>query len=489
MYRVYFWSYSKKTNSTGHPSVTGSVDHYDCDLLDLSGILTPTLQLTGRNPTIYNYAYIEEFKRFYFVSNWRYNLGLWTCELQVDVLASWEADIKSSALYVLRSASKWDNSIRDTVYPMLSGNLYSDSSLPNPFNTSYGSGYFVVGIVNTDANTIGAVSYYSFTSAQFRAFMAALMSDIDSYGMFDISSDLTKLLANPFQYVVSCRWMPLEPPGGTAVSQVPIGWWNMNVSASRLGASSIIDGNLNGLSIPRHPQRDRGSWLDQEPYSNYYLVFAPFGAFNLPPENMLLADTLNFHWSVDYITGAAVLEIKSGGALVSRVEGKIGAEIALAQMAPQIENLASSVFSRPTVQPENGSGSSSWLAVTLSEIGDKMTGAARQTLQTPQTKLEAAAETIITGIANAWLSDHCPAQISGQNGGVSAGRFNVELHGWFKMVADETLYEKGRPLCQYTQLYGMSGFIQCGESDVSIPCTKPELEAIKLHLVSGMFLE
>ena len=65
----------------------------------------------------------------------------------------------------------------------------------------------------------------------------------------------------------------------------------------------------------------------------------------------------------------------------------------------------------------------------------------------------------------------------------------MALHAWFKLIADETLYEKGRPLCQYTQLYGMTGFIQCGESDVSIPCTKPELEAIKLHLVSGMYLE
>ena len=72
MYRVYFWNYSKKTNSTSHPSVTGSVDHYDCSLMDLSGILTPTLQLNGRNPTAFNYAYIEDFHRYYYVSNWRY---------------------------------------------------------------------------------------------------------------------------------------------------------------------------------------------------------------------------------------------------------------------------------------------------------------------------------------------------------------------------------------------------------------------------------
>lgn len=492
MYRVYFWNYSKKSNSTAHPSVGGSVDHFDCDLMDLSGILTPTLQLNGSNPTVYNYAYIEAFNRYYYVNNWRYNLGLWTCELQIDVLASWEDHIKSSALYVLRSASKWDPAIRDTAYPMLSGTMYSDSSLPNPFNTSYGSGYFVTGIVNTDANTIGAISYYSFTAAEFRTFMGALMSDIDSYGMFDISSDLTKLLANPFQYVVSCRWMPLEPPGGTAVAQVPIGWWNMNCSAKRLGATMIQQGSMFGLQVPRHPQRSRGTYLDQEPYTSYYLVFAPFGAFALPPENMLLSNTLDFFWTVDYITGAAVLEVKSGGALVTRIEGVIGAEIALAQMAPTLDKISSALFSEPASQVENGSGQTSWLSVALNEwagqFGNTYRNAVNQVVNA-HSEVVAASQTMLTGIANAWLSSKCPAQISGQNGGVSAGIYDVALHAWFKVLADETLYEKGRPLCQYTQLYGMNGFIQCGENDVSIPCTKPELEAIKLHLVNGMFLE
>ena len=490
MSQVYFWQYSKQINSTGHPSVSGWVDHYDCDLMDSSGILAPVLQLTGNNPTAYNYAYIPDFRRYYFVNNWRYNLGFWTCELQVDVLASWEEHIKASALYVLRSASKSDPSIRDTAYPILSGTMYSDSSLSNPFNTSYGSGYFVIGIVNTDQNTVGAISYYSFTSSQFRSFMAALMSDIQNYGMFDISDDLTKLLANPFQYVVSCRWMPVQPPNGTSVSSVPIGWWTLTVNATRLGANTIIQGSLSNLTIPRHPQQDRGTYLNQEPYSSYYLVFAPFGAFFLPPENMLLSDKLNFSWSADYITGAAVLEVKCGGALVTRVEGILGADIALAQMAPRIEGIASSLFgSGASAQPENSSGSASWLEVTLGEVGEKVSGAYRQAVSMPATKLETAVQNLATGVANAWLSDKLPAQISGQNGGVSAGRFNVALHAWFRVLADETIYEKGRPLCQYTQLYGMTGFTQCGESDVTIPCTKPELEAIRLYLTSGFFLE
>ena len=491
MYNVLFWNYSKKVNSTAHPDPSPSTpDQYDCDLMDLSGILTPTLQLTGNNPTHLNYCYIKEFKRYYWVNNWRYNLGLWTCELQIDVLASWDSHIKSSAVYVARSASVWDPSIRDTMYPMLSGTLYSDSSLSNPFNTSYSNGYFIAGIVNTDVNTYGAISYYVFTASQFRSFMAALMSNIDNYGYFDISSDLTKLLANPFQYIVSCRWMPLAPPsGGVSVSTVPLGWWSFSCNATRLGSNCIIQNTVNGLTIPRHPQLSRGTYLKGAPYSEYYLVFAPFGAFSLPADNMLLSDSLSFEWSADYITGAAVLIVKNGGAIVTRVEGVLGAEIALAQMAPTIGNLQSALFSQAVPQIDTVTESASFLGVDLSEIGEKQSGQYRSTINTPRTKLEIAAENTLTGIANAFLSSICPAQVTGNTGGITGGRFNIQLCSWFRILADESIYEKGRPLCQYRQLSGLTGYIQCGESDISIPCTKPELEAIRTYMVNGFFLE
>jgi len=491
MYSVYFWNFSKKTNSTFHPAVSPAhPDVYDCDLMDNSGILTPTLQLQAQNPTAWNYCYISAFRRFYFVNNWRYNLGLWTCELQVDVLASWEDHIRSQSVYVSRSSQAYDLNIRDTAYPMLSGTMYSESSIVNPFNTSYGSGYFVAGIVNTDPNTIGAISYYSFTASQFRSFLAALMSDIDFYGDVQISQDLVKLVANPFQYIVSCRWMPVAPPtGGTAVNTIPLGWWNFTSDATRLGANCIIDNNAGSLSIPRHPQLSRGNYLKSSPYSEYYLIYAPFGAFSLPADNMLLSDTLNFEWSCDYITGAAVLTVKNSGAIVSRVEGKLGADIALAQMAPTLQSITSGLTNVNTPQLDTGADTVSFLGVDLSEIGQKMSGAYRQSVEMPRTKLETMAETALTFIANAYLSSVCPAQVTGNNGGISGGRFNVMLCSWFRLLADESLYEKGRPLCQYTSLYGVNGFVQCGESDIQIPCTKPELDAIKTFMISGFFLE
>lgn len=490
MYNVGFWYLSKRVNSTFHPDKMYPTEEYECDLLDNSGILTPTLQLTGTNPTIYNYCYISAFNRFYWVNNWRYNLGLWTCELQVDVLASWEEDIKTQAVYVMRSSSAYDLDIRDTMYPMLSGAVYSDASLANPFNTSYANGYFIVGIVNTDQNTRGAISYYAFTSTQFRQFMAVLMSDINNYGYFDITTDLTKLVANPFQYVVSCRWMPMAPPtGGTAVSSVPLGWWTFSCNATRLGSSSIIQDSSDHLTIPRHPQLSRGRYLQGAPYTDYYLIYAPFGAFSLPADNMILSDQLYFEWSADYITGAAVLIVKNGGTIVTRVEGVLGADIALAQMAPQIQMIQSPQFTKDAPQLDGTAGSVSFLGVDLSEIGEKMSGAYAAKNPAPRTKLETIAENAITGVANAFLSTLCPAQVTGNNGGITGGRFDIRLCVWFHLIGEESLNEKGRPLCQYRSLYGMSGYVQCGETDISIPCTKPEIDAIKLYLINGFFLE
>lgn len=494
MYTVSLWNYSKKENSTSQPD--GSIAYtVTCDLMDGSGMLAPTMLLNGDNPTAYNYAYIEEFSRYYFINNWRYSLGLWTAEMQVDVLASWKPQILSSHVYVARSSSAYSNDIRDTAYPMLSGSLESNDWVPNPFNITYGNGYFVAGIVNTDTNTIGAVSYYAFTAAQFRQLLAALMGDVTFYGVTDISDQLTKVLANPFQYIVSCRWMPMEPPGGYSVTSVPLGWWTFNVSALRLGANAIVNGTDISLTIPRHPQQYRGTWLNEGPYTEHYLIFAPFGSFSLPPEKMLYGNNLQLSWSVDYITGAAVLVVSCGGLFVTRVEGIIGTEIALAQMAPNMDNIMSSLpnfWKSQTGLESTGAGDAKYHNVTLYEVAQTAVNGHYRPGEAPDIGSSGVTNAIVnvaTGIANAYLSSLCPAQISGTNGGISGGRFNVELHSWFRNIGEEDIYEKGRPYCEYTSLFNLSGFVQCGETDIAIPCTKPELAAIKAYMAAGFFLE
>lgn len=484
MYQVYFWESSKKTNSTYAPIKETAPLVLDCDIMDGSGLLAPTLIINEDRPIKYNYCYIHQFRRYYFINNWHYNLGLWSCDTQIDVLASWRTNILAQNLYITRSATSYNMSLTDTAYPMMAERPTSHVvKIPNLFNVDYADGYFITGIVNTDTNTIGAISYYAFTASQFRTLLGALMGDVSFYGVSDISSELTKLLANPFQYIVSCRWLPVLPSGSVSITgQLSIGWWKYTVTGYRLPANSIYQTTYT-IAIPTHPQIYRGDYLGRTPYSEYYLVFAPFGSFSLPPEKIFGAGRLVFNVSVDCITGLGVLEIwTEDGGFVSRVEGTIGANIALAQLAPNVDAILSSpTFTDAKSAINTELASVNILGIDFSETVDSM--------MKPISNIKTAITDVATGIANAYISNFCPPQFSGNNEGVNGGRFDIALYGWFTSIADETLYEKGRPLCAVDTIANHQGFIQCGECDITIPCTKPESDAIKNYLISGIFVE
>ena len=478
-YTASFWSFDKRDNSTKLPNTPAKI--YQCDLMDGSGMLSPTLIINDDDPIFYNYCYIDAFMRYYFVNNWRYSLGFWTCELQVDVLASWKSNILAQQLYILRSYNNPNLSITDTLYPMIAGEqLHNYEYITNLFNTNYGDGTFITGIVNTDPNTIGAISYYAFTSAQMRDLLTKLMGDVNFYGVQDISQELTKILANPFQYIVSCRWLPIsisDIPVQTMQSTIKIGWWTYTVDGYALGSSTIYETTYQ-ITIPKHPQQtSRGDYLARSPYSEYYLVFAPFGSFSLPPEKMVSSTKLHFKVSVDILTGAGVLIVSSDYGFVTRVEGIIGADIALAQLAPTTESILNSpVFSTSKASLQQaGASAASAFSIAVQESGI--------------TSVINSAMDVVSGIANAYLTSICPAQISGNNGGINGGRFDIELHGWFETVADSDPVEKGYPCCERLYLAWCSGYTQCGEADIEIPCTKPENQMIKSYLVSGFFIE
>ena len=101
---VRLYTYDKKVNSTAHPSTSGG-SGYSCTLKDPSSLLNPVILLKISNPTSKNYAYIEEFGRFYWIRDWVSDHNMWEAHLQVDSLASWKSQIIASSQYVDRAAN------------------------------------------------------------------------------------------------------------------------------------------------------------------------------------------------------------------------------------------------------------------------------------------------------------------------------------------------------------------------------------------------
>lgn len=114
------------------------VSSIQCALKKETELINPTLIITGDNiESTVNYAYIQDFGRYYFVRNKRQlSNGIMELDLHVDVLMSFSTEIGNSQGYVLNSASKpWEyidgpNWVRDL-------RQRTDTvEFPNGFNTS-----------------------------------------------------------------------------------------------------------------------------------------------------------------------------------------------------------------------------------------------------------------------------------------------------------------------------------------------------------------
>lgn len=455
-FNVSFYAFSKDTNSTKQPPAETATT-FTCVLKSPCSVVNPTLRLQWNdNPSVFNYAYIPEFNRYYFIDDWTFSTGMWEASLSVDALASWKSYIGDSVEYVIRSSAEYDGSIIDTLYPtktdvQLKVSVSAAGESQNPFVSNFNEGRYVVGIVNSDTNAIGTVSYYSFTNAQFRNFCSALMSNATWFtdGITEIGDELAKCLFNPFQYIASCMWFPCRF-AGTAVTEIQYGWWLMPTSASRLTSTLSAPGAV--FNLPNHPQISRGDYLNKSVFSRYTLSWPVFGSFPLPPE-IVGGGTVSCQCYVDAISGSGTLVCLCRGATVFTTQVSVGVPIQISQMSQDVAGFGSAV----------ASGAASLLSLDIgglfNSIGDAVSSALPQLSTT------------------------------GKNGSGSAYMFNPSVECEFFQVVEEDREHRGRPLMKRRKISDLGGYIVCSDTEVDIPCTSREIDSVKSKMDAGFYYE
>lgn len=458
---VKFYSVSKAVNSTALP--TGEpMAEYECRMLDACSILRPVILLNvgpQANPTGANYAYIAEYKRYYWVSDWTVNRGQWVATLSIDPLASWKEEIGNTFQYVLRSSSESNPTVQDSMYPATSASTWK-GAVPseNPFAHELGKGEYVIGIVGK-SGSMGAVSYYIMTPDQFDAFGKKLYGET---GIYDIATEeiaAFKTQFNPLQYIVYCQWFPFVLPGGIAKSTIDFGWWQLEASCRAIPANPIYTIDTE-FALPNHPQLSRGTYLNKSPYSRYSLIYGTFG--KVPLDASGLPDTSDrtviAKMDVDLITGYAILTVTSpGGGTLAYASGKIGVDISLAQIAVDYKGAA--VQAVQTVGAAIASGGASLLTGGLS------------------------------GISNAIDSLVPQMRTSGSNGSIADYYIIPRIICQFINIAAEDNERLGRPLCARRKINTLSGFLQTVDTELEIPATSGEIDMIKSYMEGGMHFD
>lgn len=107
-------------------------------LREESSVLNPTITIEKSSPTGFNYVYIEEFARFYFIEELTMvRNGLIRLQLKVDPLMSFNAGIKSNKAIIRKSASNFNVLINDNSIRTYQNDLYTYKQFPNGFGSNF----------------------------------------------------------------------------------------------------------------------------------------------------------------------------------------------------------------------------------------------------------------------------------------------------------------------------------------------------------------
>ena len=486
-------TFTKRVNSTAIPQQ--AVTTYSIELKERTSIFNPTLILAhSGNPTAFNYCYIQEFSRYYWITSWVYDSGLWYASCAIDVLATYHDEIGNSNLYVLRSASEYDGNVVDTYYPVKS-EVYNTCSLvaaPWYSNIHSTSTNYLIGVLNADTASVGATSYYLISDDDFRN-LCFWLFNLSYSSVSEISTNMQKLIYNPMQYIVSVMWLPfsIDSSYGTT-TELKVGYWQTPYTVIQCNNKLWKDGVVN-VSIPKHPQVSRGRYLNLPPYSQYSLEFFPWGCLPLDATKIVNATYLKCSYIIDFITGVGNLRVTAldssynslGDGEVATAVAQVGVPIQLAQTAFNLASMNTTSVAMGAVGSvlENGR---SWLAGiksawnNLRETGD---------FYSAKQELASVGEDIVTNVGNAAVSGTTEVRTSGSNGGLAVLRLGVRVNAKFMYIATENLEYIGRPLCAFRTLNTLSGFCQVADGDIALSATAQEAELVKVFLEKGLYLD
>ena len=496
---VFYSGFNKKKNSTKQPPAAQTNITLTGTLKQNCSVLNPVVQIkrvTGDVvPQGFTYAYISTFNRYYFVSDWTWNEPFWECSMSVDVLASWRTQIGQQTEYILRTDTTDDTVyspwICDVAYPGTSYFTKEQTLFPNyPFSAAYtggvAAGTYILGIISgdTSSSSVGAITYYAMTAAQFAGLKGILFGDANLVAMglaqyngndleplvTDMSLEMTKAMYNPYQYVASCMWFPIsinDIGSKTLVTSINLGWWSYPASGYIVGAQYITFGQH--ATPPAHPQAaTRGKYLNYAPYTKRKLLGV---AGEQPVDCSFIGehDNIALTWNVDLITGQCRLDVfvynseqqEATNYRIMQRDFLIGVPIQLAQIATDYLGMAVAAIDMT--------------AGVMSAVRHLDPGAG----------LSATAN----GVYNTLNASMPQMATSGANGSFLVVNNGIGLISEFVFPTDEDIHHKGRPVCRSIQINTLSGFILCAEGEFDISCMDEERSMISDYLTSGFFWE
>lgn len=130
------WVYITESEPERVEKKLGSSLSLDAVLLDNVSVLRPSFTIRGSaNLAKYNYVYIPDFQRYYFITNITSMRNLlWKVDCRVDVLMTYRAKLKQTDAIVTRNEKTWNLYLNDPYFKTTNKRLVQTYNFPYSFS-------------------------------------------------------------------------------------------------------------------------------------------------------------------------------------------------------------------------------------------------------------------------------------------------------------------------------------------------------------------
>lgn len=448
MTEIVLYHFSKRKNSTKRPIGQGT--EVPCLLKTATTFQSPIFILQRPMNDMLQFNYCKWADHYYFIdSTTSINAGQTEITCTEDVLATYKNEIGSYTCFIERSSNQ-NTFANDSMYIPTNDWVLSTRNVTHKekIMTSTYSQQYIIRVVSRT----GVASYY-INGDQLNNLLDFMYTESN---FTDVIQDaITKLMFDPFKYIVDLKWVPFVESAFKSSNDeaIQLGFWDSGVIAKRIDEDTVVNFSYSfAFDNPFYAITDFRYYSSS--FSNYFIKLPFIGVVALNPYK--IDATVNALYQFDATSGLCNVFLQSKKVVFASYQLQLSVPVQIGYASTNIAQLATSTVSLV------GAGLQGNIAQGISsgiEAGRSITA--------PEISMLGTVGNISNILNNQILEFNSYACTSIEPDKASEGFVDGNI----------------RPIS------GLTGFVKCRNASIEISGFTGDQEAVNNYLNSGFYYE
>lgn len=448
MTEIVLYHFSKRKNSTKRPIGQGT--EVPCLLKTATTFQSPTFILQRPMNEMLQFNYCKWADHYYFIdSTTSINAGQTEITCTEDILATYKNEIGEYTCFIERSSNQ-TTFANDSMYIPTNDWVLSTRNVihKEKIMTDTYSQQYIIRVVSRT----GVASYY-INGGQLNNLLDFMYTESN---FTDVIQDaITKLMFDPFKYIVDLKWVPFVESAFKSSNDevIQLGFWDSGVVAKRIDEDTVVNFSYSfAFDNPLYAITDFRYYSSS--FSNYFIKLPFIGVVALNPYK--IDASVNALYQFDATSGLCNVFLQSKKVVFASYQLQLSVPVQIGYASTNIAQLATSAVSLV------GAGLQGNIAQGISAGID-----AGRSITVPEISMLGTVGNISNILNNQILEFNSYACTSIDPDGASEGFVDGNIRS----------------------ISGLTGFVKCRNASIEISGFTGDQEAVNNYLNSGFYYE